>query len=194
MDKILERIMDSDNWPSIQLPENLELLNEMADKSFALGTFEGMLAATLMYHQILEAMCIHILEDCHFYIQLSVYPAELVYKEERDKMLGYYLEELQSSISFSKKNEFIEKARSLNKFRIDAVHRMRRSNLEQMTKNLKNVKQCFDEIFDLYDEIQDDFRVIFHGFQKDEFVEYLSDDDYEAYFEGKELTDTNRIS
>ena len=68
MDKILSRIMNSDDWSSIQMPENLELLNEIADNSFKLTTFEGMLAATLMYHQILEAMCMHILEDCYFYI------------------------------------------------------------------------------------------------------------------------------
>ena len=182
MDKIIERIMDSDSWPTIQLPENLELLNEMADESFVLGTFEGMLAATLMYHQILEAMCMHILEDCHFYIQLSVYPSEIDFKEQQGKMLGYYLRELKSSISFLKKNEFIEKAELFNSYRINAVHKMRRSNLEQLADELKNVKCCFDEIFELYDEIQDDFRVIFHSLQKDEFVEYLSDDDYEAYF------------
>ena len=33
MDKILSRIMNSDDWPSIQMPENLELLNpDMAEK------------------------------------------------------------------------------------------------------------------------------------------------------------------
>lgn len=102
--------MNSDDWPSIQMPENLELLNEIADNSFKLTTFEGMLAATLMYHQILEAMCMHILEDCYFYIQLSVYPAEIEFKIPKDKMFGYYINELKSSVSFPKKQEFIEKA------------------------------------------------------------------------------------
>ena len=29
--------MNSDDWPSIQMPENLELLNEIADNSRSLG-------------------------------------------------------------------------------------------------------------------------------------------------------------
>jgi len=109
MDKIIEQIMDSNKWPSIQIPDNLELLNEMADKSFARNTFEDMLAATLMYHQIIEAMCMHLLDDCHFFIQLSVYPAEIEFKVLPDKMFGYYIKELKTSISFPNKDEFIEK-------------------------------------------------------------------------------------
>ena len=41
---------------------------------------------------------------------------------------------------------------------------------------------CFDEIFDLYNDVQDDFRVIFHSLQKDTFVEYLTDKEYDEYF------------
>ncbi|MEE5993722.1 MAG: hypothetical protein V3G42_10835 [Oscillospiraceae bacterium] len=177
MDKILERIMDSNNWPSIQIPENLELLNEMADNSFNLGTFEGKLSATLMYHQILEAMCMHLLEDCHFLIQLAVYPSEIEFTVPSNKMLGFYVKELKSSVSFLKKKEFIEKVELLNSYRIDAVHKMRRSNLELLSKELQKVKQCFDEIYDLYDEIQDDFRVTFHSYQKDTFIDYLDDEE-----------------
>ncbi len=182
-DKILKRIMDSDNWPTIELPENLQLLNEMADNSFGSNTFEGMLAATLMYHQILEAMCMHLLEDCYFYIQLSVYPAEIEFKIPPDKMLGFYIAELKSSVSFLKKKEFIEKAELFNSYRIDVVHKMRRSNLEQLALELRKIKGCFDAIYELYDEIQDDFRVAFHSFQKDTFVEYLDDEAYNKYFE-----------
>ena len=63
MDDLTAQIMDNNKWPSLQLPENLDLLNELADNSFLLGSFEGKLAGTLMYHQILEAMCMHLLDD-----------------------------------------------------------------------------------------------------------------------------------
>ena len=53
MDKILSRIMNSDDWPSIQMPENLELLrqyrtNELVRRrmnfsSDAMADFEGLL-------------------------------------------------------------------------------------------------------------------------------------------------------
>ena len=175
--------MNSDNWPSIQLPENLELLNEMADNCFELGTFEGMLAATLMYHQILEAMCMHILEDCHFFIQLSVYPVEIKFEETTDKMFGFYIKMLKSTISFLEKDEFIKKVEAFNACRINLVHKLRRSNLELLTIELKKVRCNFDEIYNIYDEIQDDFRVTFHSMQKDTFAEYLNDEEYDNYFE-----------
>lgn len=182
MDKILSRIMNSDDWPSIQMPENLELLNEIADNSFELTTFEGMLAATLMYHQILEAMCMHILENCYFYIQLSVYPAEIEFKIPKDKMFGYYINELKSSVSFPKKQEFIEKAELFNSYRIEVVHKMRRTNLDTISVELEKVKGCFDKIYDLYNDIQDEFRVIFHSYKKDTFIDYLTDEEYNNYF------------
>ena len=100
MDEIVNRIMDSDKWPNIALPENLELLNEMADDSFSIGSFAGMLSAVLMYHQLVEAMCLHLLEDCYFLIQLSVYPATINFSISQNKMLGAYVSELKESVSF----------------------------------------------------------------------------------------------
>jgi hypothetical protein len=182
MDKIIEQIMDSDKWPSIQIPENLELLNEMADNSFSRNTFESMLAATLMYHQIIEAMCMHLLDDCHFYIQLSVYPSEIEFRVPPDKMFGYYIKELNNSISFPDKDEFIENVETFNSYRIDVVHKMRRSNLESLEAELHSVKNLFDKIYNLYDTIQDNFRVDFHGFKKDVFIDYLTEEEEQKYF------------
>ena len=67
-DNIIARIMDSEKWPVIQLPENLELLNELADNSFSLGTFEGMLAATLLGYYISELK-----NSISFYLKEGVY-------------------------------------------------------------------------------------------------------------------------
>ncbi len=153
----------SDKWPSIELSENLELLNEMADDSFSTGTFSGMLSAILMYHQIVEAMCLHLLEDCHFLIQLSVYPAAIQFAIPKNKMLGAYVSELEESVSFYKKDEFLDKVTVRNVIRNEAIHKMRKSNLDKILDRLRDSKQLFDEIFALYDEIQDDFRVAFHG-------------------------------
>lgn len=169
MDEIANRIMDSDSWPNIELPENLELLNEMADDCFSTGTFSGMLSSVLMYHQLVEAMCLHLLEDCHFLIQLSVHPATIHFKIPPNKMLGAYVSELKESVSFHKKDEFLEKVTTFNTIRNAAIHKMRKSNLDEVSNSLRNAKLLFDEIFLLYDEIQDDFRVIFHGFKKDVF-------------------------
>lgn len=74
MDEVILRIMNAENWPNIELSENLELLNEIADEIFSTQTFSGMLSAVLMYHQLIEAMCLHLLDDCHFLIQLLKTP------------------------------------------------------------------------------------------------------------------------
>ena len=169
MDEIVDRFMNGDSWPNIELPENLELLNDMADDSFSTGTFSGLLSAVLMYHQLVEAMCVHLLEDCHFLIQLSVHPATIQFTTPKNKMLGIYVSELKESVSFHKKDEFLEKVTAFNTIRNEAIHKMRKSNLDKISITLHDAKQLFDEIFELYDEIQDDFRVIFHGFKKDVF-------------------------
>ena len=171
VDEIIKQIMNSENWPNIEFPENLELLNEVADESFSTGTFSGKLAATLMYHQLVEAMCLHLLEDCHFLIKLSVYPATIKFTNPESKMLGCYLNELKESVSFYKKDIFMEKVLAFNNIRNKVIHRMRKNNLDEVSNILSDINQLFDEIFELYNEIQDDFRVTFHGFQKDVFLD-----------------------
>ena len=156
--------MDNDKWPSIELPENLDILNEMADNSFSTGAFSGMLSAVLMYHQIVKAMCMHLMEDCHFLIQLSVHPATIQFTISKNRMLGTYVSDLKESVSFHKKDEFLEKVTAFNIIRNGAIHKMRKSNLDDVSNSLRDAKQLFDEIFILYDEILDDFRVSFLGF------------------------------
>ena len=172
---IVERILDASKWPCISNPENLELLNAMADSAFQLRTFEGMLSATLIYHQIIEAMCMHLLDDCYFQIQLSIYPSEIHFSVQAGKMLGYYISELKSSISFPHKDDFLNKVQEFNSCRIDIVHKMRRTNLEEFSRRLLLVKGMFDEIYGLYDAVQDNFRCIFHSFAKDTFIDYLDE-------------------
>ena len=179
MDDVISRIMNTDNWPELEMPENLELLNEMADKSFSAQTFPEMLSAVLMYHQLIEAMCLHLLEDCHFLIQLSVHPSTIQFPKPKNEMLGVYVKELKETVSFHKKEEYLEKVTLFNQIRNHAIHKMRKSNLEQISESLRSAKIIFDEIYDLYDEIQDEFRVTFHGFQKDVFMDEYGDDEYD---------------
>ena len=42
-----------------------------------------------------------------------------------------------------------------------------------------HIKNSFDEIFELYDGIQDDFRATFHSLQKNTFIDYIDDYDSE---------------
>ena len=177
MNEIVERIMDIDKWPDIELPENLEILNELADKSYNEHTLNGLLAATLMYHQIIEAMCLHLIDNCHFFIQLSVYPSTINYTVPSNRMLGAYIKELQDSVSFDHKEDFLERVQAFNSIRNEAIHKLRKTNIEQVIQDLVTVKSLFDAIYSLYDEIQDDFRCTFHSVKKDVFIDVVDCDD-----------------
>jgi len=176
MDKVLERIMDSDNWPCIKNAENLELLNNMADKAFVIASFESKFAGMLIYHQIVESMCLHIIENCNFYVELSLYPMTIQLKPRDGKMLGYYINELENSIDFELKSEFIDKVKIYNQYRNKIVHELTKQNIDDIEKTLNVMKTQFDGIFNLYDNIQDWFRVCFKDFKKDTFVDCLDDD------------------
>jgi len=54
--------------------------------------------------------------------------------------------------------------------------------LDTISVELKKVKGCFDKIYDLYNDIQDEFRVIFHSYKEDTFIDYLTDEEYNNYF------------
>ena len=91
-------------------------------------------------------------------------------------MLGTYVSELKESVSFHKRDEFLEKVTAFNNIRNNAIHKMRKSNLDEVSNSLHNAKLLFDEIFVLCGEIQDNFRIAFHGFKKDVFVDEYEDE------------------
>lgn len=169
--------MDSSQWPCIENSDQLEVLNEIADSTFNTETFEGYISAILIYHQIIESMIIHLLEDCCFFIQLSVYPLEYKHKIEKDKMMGAYIKELKSTLEFENKQLFISKCMEFNKIRNNIVHGItKKRDLSDINENAKNGKIIFNIVFELYDDIQDWFRVCFKDFKKDIFIDIVGDE------------------
>ncbi len=168
--------MNPDKWPSISYSDNLELINEIADNLFDKGSFEGKFAALLMYH-LGEVICQHLIDDCFFFIQLSIHPATIQRKSQENRMLGQYIKELRESIDFPEKDVFLDSISRFNTFRNETVHGMKKANIAELNSKLENVKKYFNKIYVLYDEIQDNFRVDFHGFKKDVFIDYIDEDE-----------------
>lgn len=177
MEEILDRIMDSEKWPSISFAENVETLNEMADHTFSINTFENKLAAMLMYHQIIECMCVHLLEDCTFFIQLSIYPITIKEIKREKKMLGFYLDELEKNIDFERKNDFINKCREFNNNRNRVVHGLAKNISAEISVLINEIKEKFDAIYFTYDQIQDWFSLCFKDFKKDVFMDCYEEED-----------------
>jgi hypothetical protein len=175
---LITTIRDITKWPSVDRPDFTNKLNEVAKEALSKRSVEGYLASLLIFHQLSEEMAAVILKNAQFFIQLSVFPAEIVFPEKKKLMFGQLIEELKFTISFKGKDEFIEKCVELNKHRVDIVHRLtKRSSLADLKAQLLIVEELYGEIYKLFFKIDDWFYFCFKDFQKDKFIDYSLDED-----------------
>ncbi len=140
--ELIARIKDFNKWPAFDRPDFLQELNTVGDDAFSKGTVEGYLASILIYHQITEEMIKLLLECCDFLIQVAIFPAEIQFKRNGRRMFGQILDNLEKSVSFEKKEEYISKCKELNEIRIRMVHRLtRKSSLQDIKNQSSQIKQ-----------------------------------------------------
>jgi hypothetical protein len=170
---LIVTIRDSDKYPYFERPDFLDELDDVANEALSKNTVEGYLASLLIFHQLCEEMVRLLLKDGQFFVQLSVFPAEISFPEKKRLMFGQLIEELKSTISFEGKEDFIEKCMELNRHRTDIVHHLtKRSSLTDLETQLLKVKELYDEVYKLFDDAHDWFRVCFKDFRKDVFIDY----------------------
>jgi len=169
LEELVERIKDNSKWPEFDRPDFLGELNFLADDAVSKKTIEGYLAALLIYQQLAEEMVKLLLKDHEFYIQLSVFPAEIRFSDKSKAMFGRVIEDLKNTITLDEsKYELIELANKLNQIRIELVHGLTKiPDLKQIEAKVLNAKELFDEFFEKFDEEHDKFRVSFKDFSKD---------------------------
>lgn len=167
--ELINKVKNPDNWPAFERPDFLDNLNAVADEVFQKATIEGYLAALLIYHQICDELVRLILEDTQFYMQLALFPVEIYFPEMKRKvMFGQLIDELKSTVSFKKRDEFIEKCLELNRNRNDTVHQLtRKTTLLDVKRQASKAKSLFDEIFALFEGAHDFFSASFSDFQDD---------------------------
>ena len=170
---LIRRVRNLEAWPSFARPDFLEQLNELADAAFAKDTIEGYLASMLIYHQLSEEMLRLLVRDSQFFIQLAVFPSEIVFPERKRMMFGQVIDDLQSTVSFPGKKKLIEKASELNRIRIRLVHGLTaQTTLAEIKDQIAEAKTIHNELYELFDEAHDHFRVCFKDFRKDVFIDY----------------------
>ena len=170
---IIHRVRTTELWPDHKSPDFLDTLDELAEAFLAKNTIEGALASVLIYHQLSEEMLRLLLQSAQFFIQLAIFPAEMTFPERKRQMFGQMLEEVRNTMSFVNKAEILELAASLNRYRIDLVHKLAsRQNLDDVVFQATEVKQIYDQLFTKFDDARDDFRVAFKDFRKDVFIDY----------------------
>jgi hypothetical protein len=116
-----------------------------------------------------------LLEDSQFFIQLSVFPAEISFSDKPKSMFGSLIDDLEATITFQGRNEFIAKCKKPNKTRIDFVHGLtKRTSLSDIHDTLANIEELYDEIYEIFDQAHDYFSLCFKDFNKDNgWEEYL---------------------
>lgn len=172
----MTRFNDPDQgWPQLETADFMNVLDDIAEKTFAKNTIEGHLAALLIWHQLCEEMAKLLLKETQFLIQLSVYPAEIEFPEKKKQpMFGQIIDDLSKTISFERKEEFLNACRKLNTQRIRVVHRLtQHTSLSEVMARVGGVKSMYDQIFRIYEDAHDAFRVNFNSLAKDhiEFME-----------------------
>ena len=170
---IINRVRNSDLWPDYGSSDFLVTLNVLADKSLKKKSIEGALAAVLIYHQLTEEQLRLLLRSAQFFIQLSVFPAEIIFPEKKRQMFGQVIDELKQTISFSKKDKILELSASLNSHRIELVHKLAsRQKTDDIVSQAIEVKNTFNQLFKMIDCASDEFRVAFKDFKTDVFIDH----------------------
>ncbi len=164
---IIYRVKEPDNWPGPERSDFLDKLNKVADGAFGKNTIEGYLSSILIYHQLTEEL-LKIIFDCSvFYIQLRVFPQEYTKKDLKGKMFGQIIQELKHGILDKETKKLINQSQKLNALRIRMVHKLTlECSLVDIKRQCKQAKKLFDNIFKLYDDIYDNYRVSFKDFKK----------------------------
>ena len=112
--KKCSEIIKERDWPVYPGGLSVPDLWQIADKAHRKRTLEGHLAAILIYHQISEEMLRMVLKWAQFYIQLSVFPTEFAPKIKDKLFYGQVISELDQTIDFPQKAEFLEGCRGPN--------------------------------------------------------------------------------
>jgi len=176
---LLAKIKDAEGgWPHFETPDFLQTLEEVAQEAFAKSSIEGHLAALLIWHQLCEEMARLLLRDAQFFIQLSVYPAEIEFREKKKLMFGQILDALRETVSFEGKGEFLEGCQKLNTQRIELVHRLtQHSSITDIIARVVEAKLIYERVFLIFEGAHDGFRVDFHSFAKDDFLDLMEGGD-----------------
>ena len=122
----------------------------------------------LIYHQLCEEFTKLMIKCSTFYMQLSVFPQELKEKDLNGKMFGELIKMLEHLPLDNDTKNYIAKCKELNNLRINMVHKLTlKTSVSEISKQCKKVKLIFKQLFELFDEIYDNYRIKFHDYKKD---------------------------
>lgn len=118
------------------------------------------------------------LECARFYLQIAIYPLEIEFKNKPKPMMGYWITQIEETISFDNKKEFLEGVKAFNKLRNSLFHGItKKSSTEEIMKSLDPMSDIYHNTFDIFQECYDDFRLSFKDRRKEADDMFFDDEE-----------------
>ncbi len=175
--ELIRKVKDPRLWPDFKRADFLSELDGIAEDAFLYDTVYGYLSSVLIYHQLVEEIIERILENVRFFIQLSIFPMQINFPEQKNRMFGVLLKELESTVEFDEKEAILQKAQEINTIRIQLVHKLtKQTTLDDVKNQARKVKDLFYEVFTLSQETIDHFYAIFSDFKDTEWDDLLDEE------------------
>ena len=119
-----------------------------------------------------------LLECSHFFIQLSTYPTDVKFKIDKGIMSGRLLKELEDTLEFDGKDAFIKKCREFNSLRNKIIHELtKHTSLSELKTKLQSIQVLYGNIFSLFVQSNDWFKLCYKDFKKDVFLDYVENEE-----------------
>jgi hypothetical protein len=104
---------------------------------------------------------------------------EINFPEQKNRMFGMLLKELELTVEFKEKEVILEKAQEVNSIRIQLVHKLtKQTTLDEIKNQAIKVKDLFYGIYTLSKKSNEHFFAI--------FSDYKNDNDWEDFSEEEE--------
>ncbi|MGO4722984.1 MULTISPECIES: hypothetical protein [unclassified Inquilinus] len=162
------RIRNRKAWPYFSNPDFLNTLDQLAEEAHSHQTIDGYLAGLLVHHQLIEEMTRLLVECSHLFIQMSIYPVEIQFKERSRPMMGYWISQLEETIEFDYKLKFIESAKKFNSVRNAIFHGItKHSSHDDIIEKIKPTLSLYNDVYHNFLESYDWFCLSFKDWRKD---------------------------
>ena len=166
---ISDRIKSSNEWPGYENAEHLDALDELAVEAMQRRSLDGYLAASLIYHQLIEETLRVLIRDSQFLIEVSIQPWKIEFPNESRITFGQVLDHLRRAVRFDQKEEILALSEEVNKIRIEFVHGLtKKTDLSDLEPKAQRIAAIAQRAHGLFEEAHDEFRLYFKDLRKEQ--------------------------
>mgnify|MGYP001591666922 FL=1 len=174
----LIRKIDRMDWPDFSRNAFLSELHNVANEMYSRKTVEGYLASFLIFQQLSEEIVKLLIQNSSLLLQLSILPREIKERDVSGKTFGQLIGELEKGANDKDTKKLIKECQRLNGLRTNLVHRITlKTSVRSIQRQASGAKKIYDKIYDLFEQIRDQYRISFSKYADDveEYKEVVHD-------------------